>query len=413
MSERLTLFVTILFLLISCQSSPTGTDDPAKIRLTPQEIELIRSSNTFGLELFQRQVASEPDEDIFLSPFSVSMALGMTLNGARSATADSMREVLGFGDLSQEEINTIYRDLKETLSTRDKHVLFEIANSIWTRQGFPVLQSFYEVNREYFEAETRSLDFADPEAPGIINGWIADQTHGKIEKMIDNIDRYVIMYLINAIYFNGIWQTEFDPGDTEEREFTPSTGEAYSIPMMHKSDTMAYFATDRFQAVELPYGSGDFSMVVILPGEGVGLSSLIAELDAYRWDNWIDQFEYRPGNIYLPKFQLKYKAKLNSTLAAMGMGNAFTPGVADFSGISDKTALYISRVLHKTFLEVTEEGTEAAAVTVVEIRYTSVGDEEDEVFVMRIDRPFLMAIRHRGTDTLLFVGKIGHPEWEG
>lgn len=413
MSEKFILLVTGIFLLISCHSSPTGTGDPVKIRLTPQEVELIRSSNTFGLELFQRQVAAEPDKDVFLSPFSVSMALGMTLNGARDATADSMREVLGFRDISQGEINTIYRDLMETLSTRDKHVLFEIANSVWTRQGFPVLQSFYEVNREYFDAETRSLDFSGQDAAGIINGWIAEQTHGKIEKMIEHIDLDVIMYLINAIYFNGIWQTEFDPEDTKEAEFKPSAGESYSIPMMYKSDTMAYFAMDRFQAVELPYGSGDFSMVVILPGEGVSLSSLVAELDSYHWENWMDRFEERPGKIYLPKFQLTYKAKLNSTLAAMGMGNAFTPGMADFSGISEETALYISRVLHKTFLEVTEEGTEAAAVTVVEIRETSVGDNEDEIFMMRVDHPFLLAIRHRGTDTLLFVGKIGHPEWEG
>jgi len=398
-----------IVLVYGCNSVPTGTEDEQGILLSAQEKALVQASNDFGWELFRTLERNTQHQDLFISPFSVSMALGMTLNGARSATRDSIRSTLGFGGLSQTEINTIYRDLFKLLSTRDQDVLLEIANSIWTRTGFPVLQSFYEVNVDYFDAEVRELNFSDPAAVDIINSWIYNKTHGKIDEVLKNINNSAVMFLINATYFNGIWETEFDEENTAESVFYPTPGSPIPCQMMTKHDSLPYTETNRFQAVDLPYGEGDFRMTILLPREGESIHSLIADLNSSQWDLWINGFKEQPITLYLPKFELAYKETLNTALNSQGMGIAFDPNRADFTGITGDGGIWISTVSHETYLQVHEKGTEAAAVTVVELFRDGSGGVGK---VIRINRPFLLAIRERSSGTILFVGKIMRPSWK-
>lgn len=378
---------------------------PNSVRIRPftsLEKRLFESGNAFGFRLFHEVGRAEGTKNIFLSPLSVSMALGMTLNGAKGETETGMRRTLGFGDMSQSDINASYRGILDLLPNLDPKTRMEIANSIWIRSGFPVIPLFVDVNLRFFDAAVRSLDFDSPDAPGVINGWIEDKTRGKIVKMIDQIDPLTVMFLINAVYFKGTWLYEFDPRKTMDDSFVPSDGTPVPCKMMGQKATLPYLETETFQAVDLPYGNGQFSMTVFLPKSGRSLESLAASFTAENWDLWKAQFSNRELTLQFPKFKVEYEIKLNDALSALGMGAAFTPGQADFGGIHADFDLHISSVNHKAFVEVDEKGTEAAAVTVVEVGYTSVGDG----ITVRVDRPFLFLIREKTSDAMLFMGKI-------
>ncbi len=412
MKSKRTFFVLLAllgFLIIQCQRdfSIELANEPLR-ELTPFEKQLTGSDNAFGLNLFKKIVQAEPDTTIFISPFSVAMALGMTYNGAAGSTEGAMRNTLGFGNLTNQEINESYQSLLTLLTELDPKVIFEIANSIWYRNTFQVENTFIDINKTYFNAEVRSLDFSSPSAPDTINGWVNQKTHGKIEEIIDQIDPSVVMYLINAIYFNGTWQYEFDAEKTKDDFFNTPDGSQTACRMMEQQNDFDYFETDDFQAVDLPYGKGQFSMTIFLPKAGQSLDSLIAGLNWTTWIEWMGQFLKARGTLYFPKFIIEYKMLLNDCLSNLGMGIAFNPLLADFTKINRDGNLYISRVLHKTYVQVDEEGTEAAAVTAVEISYTSIGGEPVG-FVMRIDRPFLFVIREHHSQTMLFMGKVVNP----
>ncbi|MCJ7811730.1 serpin family protein [bacterium] len=375
--------------------------------LTPFEKQLTESDNAFGLKLFQEIVQGEADTNIFVSPFSVAMALGMTYNGAAGTTEEAMRNTLGFGNLAGQEINESYQSLLTLLAGLDPKVIFEIANSIWYRNTFQAENTFIDLNKTYFDAEVQSLDFSSPLAPGIINSWVNQKTHGKIEEIIDQIDPFVVMYLINAIYFNGAWQYEFDEEKTQDDFFYRSNSSQVACRMMKQQNDFDYFETVDFQAVDLPYGGGQFSMTIFLPRADRSLDSLIAGLNWATWIEWTGRFLKTRGTLYLPKFTIEYKMLLNGCLSHLGMGIAFDPLQADFTKINRNGDLYISRVLHKSYVQVDEEGTEAAAVTAVEISLTSIG--EPAGFIMRIDRPFLFVIREHHSQTVLFMGKVVNP----
>ncbi|UCB52669.1 MAG: serpin family protein, partial [Candidatus Zixiibacteriota bacterium] len=238
-----------------------------------------------------------------------------------------------------------------------------------------------------------------------------ENTNGKITQIVDPpIDPLMVMFLINAIYFKGTWTCEFDKELTKDADFFLPNGSRKPCKLMTREDEFRYFENSDFQAIDLPYGDGDFSMIVFLPRRNTNIDSLIADLNQENWDRWISSFSERKGTLELPRFTLKYELKLNDVLKALGMAIAFQPFVADFSNMCKARGdLYISEVKHKTFVEVNEEGTEAAAVTSVGVAITSV---DPTVFWMRIDRPFIFAIRENRSQTLLFVGKIVEPALE-
>jgi serpin B len=375
--------------------------------LTSLEKQLIQSDNIFGLKLFREIVGSEPDTNIFISPLSVAMALGMTYNGAANETEEAMRQTLELGDLTKEQINQSFKSLIELLSHLDPKVIFEIANSIWYRNTFQVEQDFFDLNDKYFDAIVRSLDFSSPDAPDTINSWVDQKTNGKITEIIQEINPLTVMFLINAIYFKGTWSFEFDKEKTVDDQFLKPDGSQITCKMMVQANDFRYLETDDFQAIDLPYGDGSFSMTIFLPKPNSSLDVFVQKLTPENWNLWTSGLSTRQGIIYLPKFKLEYEITLNDVLKQLGMGVAFTTN-ADFSNINPVEDLLISNVKHKTFVEVDEQGTEAAAVTVVEISLTA-ADPIDSNFFMRIDRPFVFMIRENHSGTIMFIGKITEP----
>jgi serine protease inhibitor len=403
------LILPVLWMgILSCtrEFSPVSTTAPGR-EFSPVEKALVQSSNAFGFRLFREVNREEGGKNLFLSPLSVSMALGMTLNGAAGGTETDMRRTLGFGDMNGDDINASYKNILDLLPDLDPKTLIEIANSIWYRLGFPVLPEFADVSRRFFGAAVQGLDFSSPEAPGVINGWIEDKTHGKITRMIEEIDPATVMFLINAVYFKGTWKYEFDPKSTSDDVFTRSEGSVLPCKMMRQKAALGYYETETFQAADLPYGNGRYTMSVFLPKAGQSIETLIASLDSGTWSGMKNGFSDREITLLLPKFKLEYEIKLNDALSMMGMAVAFQGGLADFSRIAEGRGLYIDQVKHKSFVEVDEKGTEAAAVTVVEIRETSAGPGNE--ILMRVDRPFLIVIREKSSDALLFMGKITAP----
>ena len=404
------LFLGLVVFILSCSKDnpDTGPTTPQPIELKEAGEQVVQSSNEFGFDIFRRLFNDEPEEmNIFISPTSISLALAMTWNGANNATEDSMAYALRLDQYTAEQINETFRDLMAGLTTVDEKVLLEIANSIWYRQGFSVEQEFLDINREYYNAEIAELDFSSPDAVDIINGWCAEQTHDRIPEVIDEIDPSIVMFLINAIFFKGIWTIEFNEENTEDGMFHLSNGTTKTVSMMRMEEEIGYFENDLFQACELDYGRGNFSMIVLLPKGDETLSSLTDYLTPDNWTAWTSTFLTHKVNLTLPKFTFEYEKELNEILSLMGMGIAFIPGLADFTGINSGGELYIDYVKHKTFVEVNEEGTEAAAVTIVAIGETSVGPTD--VVYMVVDRPFLFAIREKTTNTILFMGKVAEP----
>jgi serine protease inhibitor len=406
-----TLLICMAMMCLMFTDCSDGVNAPARQEareLTAVEAELVTAGNSFGIDLFKEIVAQEREENIFVSPLSVSMALGMVYNGAAGGTEAAMRGVLGLGDLTNEEINEAYQSLIELLGGLDRSVTFGLANSIWYRLGLSFEEDFINTNRKYFDAEVSGLDFSDPSAAPTINGWVDRKTNGRIEEIVDSpIDADAIMFLINAIYFKGAWTYQFDPEKTYDGVFKLPDGSESPSRMMSMEDTLHYQSHAEFQAVDLPYGNGDFRMVIVLPASGTEVDALIGKLSPEVWDAWLEGFQVRKIILAMPKFTMEYEIKLNDVLSALGMEVAFLPSEANFTRLYNGPGrAFISEVKHKTFVKVDEEGTEAAAVTSVGVSRTSLPP------MMVVDRPFLFAIRESHSGTILFVGKIVQPTLE-
>ena len=369
--------------------------------LTAGEVEVIRASNRFAFDLLGQ--ANQAHDNLFLSPLSASMALGMTMNGAAGETWSQMRDVLGFESLDEEEINASYESLIALLVGLDRTVDMEIGNSVWTRSGFPVEPNFLDAVREAFGAEAAELNFASTSASDRINEWVRYATRGRIEDIVpDEIPDHVVMYLLNAIYFKGSWTFRFDPSETRTEPFHLDDGSTRDVPLMTLTRTLPYHGNSRFQAVDLPYGGRAFAMTVLLPTQGESVDTLAASLDAGEWEDVTDGFRETKVELFLPRFRMSYERMLNDDLAALGMVDAFDPDRADLTRLSPVESLHISEVKQKSWVDVNEEGTEAAAAT-------SGGAFTSGPLVVRADRPFLFFIRERLSGTILFAGKFASP----
>jgi serine protease inhibitor len=405
-------FLLLVPVIFSCNKE-NGNDpilEPQTIMVSKTTSDIIQADNTFGITLFQQVLNHDTTTaNVFVSPTSAALALAMTYNGAEGDTRTAMETALHKGGLTSEEINTSYQTLIRALISVDPKVTLSVANSIWYRQQMTLLPDFVNANKTYYDAEVRALDFDDPGTPAVINQWVSEQTHGKIKKIVDQIDPDVVMDLINAIYFKGAWKYAFKTGETLDLPFTRNNGSEISTPMMHQSISLGYRSNDLFSLVELPYGRGNFSMVVMLPLNGHTPQDIADALTSDNWNSWTSDLDTISLELYLPKFKFSYKKTLNDDLTAMGMGVAFSD-FADFSGINGVGNLKISEVLQKTFVEVNEEGTEAAAVTSVTIVNTSYPGHP---MIFRVDRPFLFAIREVTTGTILFIGEVQDPSQKG
>ena len=394
-------------LISSCEKEPVERE-PAKITLNKKAAEIIEADKAFGFELFREVLGLSDEENIMISPMSVSYALGMTYNGAAGATLEAFEKVLHFEGLTEQEVNESYKDLMDQLLNLDSKVQFSLANSIWYRLGFEVLDEFININRNYFDAEVSEIDFSDPQAVEVINQWIEDKTNGKIKDMLDAIPGDAVMYLVNAIYFKAKWLYEFEKKDTYAGQFNLEGGGTSPADFMNLEGDFNYAVNEDFTAVELPYGDSTFSMVVMLPAAGKDVPDIVANLDVDQWDAWFAGSWVTAVNVHLPKFKYEFKDLLNDPLINLGLGLAFSDA-ADFSRIRASGGIYISRVIHQSFIDVNEEGTEAAAATIVEMRETSAGGGP---VYFKADRPFLYIIKENSTGAIVFMGKVGKPEYQ-
>lgn len=402
---KLIKYIFVLFTCIGFFQCTNNPFTPDIRELTTAEKGLVEADNSFGLKLFKKVVFEEDtDKNIFISPLSVSMALGMTYNGANGSTEEAMRTTLELSYLTLEEINESYKSLIEYLVGLDPEVEFNIANSIWYRQEWTFEEDFLDRCETYFNALVRGLDFSDPNSRDIINNWVNENTNGKIEEIVEYIHPLTAMFLINAIYFKGTWTHEFDENLTHEDTFHLLDDSQVLCEMMQIEGNFQYFENSDFQVIDLPYSYECFSMTIFLPNPDKNIDSLISELNQENWNQWINSFSTHSVNLKFPKFTTEYEIKLNDVLSSLGMGIAFKQYQADFTKIyRGLENLYISEVKHKTFVKVDEEGTEAAAATSVEMGITSVGP------FMRVNRPFIFAIRENHSGTILFIGKIVNP----
>ncbi len=402
------VFLISVITVSSCEQSDPIEKEPKKIVLHKKSAEILEADKAFGFELFKEINSLSDEENIMISPLSVSYALGMTYNGAAGTTLEAFDEVLHFEGLTTEEVNESYKDLMDQLVHLDDQVEFSIANSIWYRLGFQVLAEFIQTNQDYFNAAVKEIDFSDPETVNVINQWIENNTNGKIKDMLDFIPAEAVMYLINAIYFNAQWKYEFIKEETYEGDFNLADGTIHQADFMRVSGDFAYSSNEDFSAVELPYGDSTFSMVVLLPSGENELSDLVAQLDVAHWDSWFDNTSLTGVQVDLPKFKYGFKSLLNDPLINLGLGAAFSGG-ADFTRINPAGDLFISRVIHQTFIDVKEEGTEAAAATIVEVSFTS--SEVPVPILFKANKPFLYIIKENSTGAIIFIGKVGKPEY--
>ncbi len=400
------LAATLLFsaALSACHSATDVLPTEPPRAFTADELRVSSANTSFGLRLFSATAGSASAPNVMVSPLSASMALGMTANGAQGETLSQMRDVLGFGGMAEADVNAAYKGLIQQLRARDSKVEFRLANSIWYEQTFSVEQPFLDAAKNWFDAEVRSIDFRSASAPGTISHWAEDATGGRIKDLVQQIDPAEVMFLVNAVYFKAPWSTPFNPDATGNAPFTTLSGAQVSVATMSGDATRPFVNNSEIQAVELLYADSAFSMVVVAPPPGGKLSDLIVSLTPQRWQSWMAQLQ--PGRLItiMPKFRFDFGVRLDDALKSMGMPVAFLPLQADFGRITtSRNDLYISRVEHKTFIDVHELGTEAAAATAVGIGVTSLPPS------LVFDRPFLFAIRERSSGTILFMGRVGDP----
>lgn len=371
---------------------------------------LTSATSRFSFKLYEEILKRRTSKNTFVSPASVMLALAMTYNGAAGATRQAMAQALEVDGMSLDDVNRAFADLKSSLAPTDPKVQLKIANSLWIRNGFTINPAFIQRNKQHYGAEIASLNFSDPSAVETINSWVNKNTEGKIQKIINQINDDDVLFLINAIYFKGQWQLAFKKENTKPDVFRPAPGEQKQVSMMSQSGTFVYYKGKDFQSVYLPYGTGRVSMYLFLPDEQTGLDQFERSLTPENWDVWMRSFGATPGELMLPRFKVEWESELNEALKGLGMTEAFDPARANFSLIARPTSgnLFISEVKHKSWCEVNEEGTEAAAATSVRGTLTSV-QQPREPFVMKVDHPFFFAIRDNLTGVLLFMGSVTNP----
>ena len=373
------------------------------------EDALVRGNTEFAIALHQR--LAENGGNLVVSPFSISSALAMTYAGAGGETAAQMEDVLRFPgqDTVHEGFETLFGELRE----READHELVIANALWGQEAYDFAPAFLDVLETQYEAPLREADFAgDPAAEADrINAWVEEQTRERIQDIIPpgTLDALTRLVLVNAIYFKGAWGEPFEEEATESEPFTRADGEEVDVDMMRQTEQFRYAEADGVQVLELPYEGRDVAMLVVLPETHDGLPALEADLTAETVEQWVDALSQRRVDAKLPKFEFTTEVQLDGVLQAMGMRDAFSPEDSDFLGMAPGADdLHISAVLHKAFIDVHEEGTEAAAATAVVMRVTAIMPEDDPV-AFHADRPFLFLLRDQHSGSILFMGRAADP----
>ncbi|SCW69531.1 serpin family protein [Mucilaginibacter sp. NFR10] len=406
MMRKLTLLCFGILAITACKKggiSPVSKDPGKDLVLSATEQQQIGPGNAFTLKLFSTSANSlDADKNVIISPLSVSFAIGMTSNGASGQTLTDIRKTMEFSSFTEEQVNNYYHNLITNLPDLDPNTTLKIANSIWYANNFTVLPAFLKTNTDFYNAEVKALDFSNESASlTTINGWVSQQTNSKIPKIIDKISDGARMYLINAIYFKSIWKTRFDTKATFKAPFSLLNGGTVQADFMTNSHTelkSAYY--NGTNVVELPYSNSKYSMILMMPDGDI--KSFAQGLDSSKWNLLMGKLTAGKSDITMPRFKFSYDITLNDILKSLGMSIAFSD-MADFSRINAGGGLSISEVKHKAYIDVNEDGTEAAAVTSVGIVTTAA--PPTHVF----NKPFIFAIREMKTGLILFAGIVRNP----
>ena len=393
---RTSLLLLCAALLMGCDANEPGPPAPRF------NTGVVQAGNAFTFRMLGEVSREAGTGNVFVSPVSASMALGMLMNGADGTTRAAMASALGLDGMPVDSANAAYNALLDWLPKADSKVRLTLANAVFARQEFPVEPDFVALSRNVFGAEAQALDFRSPSALTTINGWARTQTEGRIEKVLDRIADNEVMFVLNALYFKGAWRTRFDPSRTRPNTFQRPGG-AVQAPTMFREGRVTAFSGDTFDAIDLPYGDSLFSMTVVLPRPGTSVDDVLASLTPARWDALVAGLApLRFDMIGLPKLKLRATYQLKDPLTRLGMGVVFTDA-ADFTGLNRKGGLFLTFVKQDTFVEINEEGTEAAAVTTGGVGVTSVGP------TFLVNRPYLLFLRERTSGAVLFAGRITDP----
>lgn len=380
---------------------------------------IVQGNNEFALNLYSR-LAQAQKSNLFFSPYTISSALAMTFAGACGDTEQEMANVLRF-PIEQERLHAAFSNLNQQMLTGSKHgYTINVANRIWGQKGFRISAQFLELLRTRYGADLEQMDLVrQPElACQKINQWVEDQTAGKITNLIspEALNELTSLLLVNAVYFKGDWTKDFDEADTKEASFHLGLLNKTNVQMMYQQADFSYAKVGGVQILALPYGNQDLSMLVLLPNRVGGLAKLEAALSVSNLNKWISALAPQLVEVFLPKFRLTEQFALAEVLKSMGMASAFDINGANFFGITDPGAcmvvpLCISEVIHKAFVEVNEEGTEAAAATAVTMMLASAAfHRAPPIPVFRADHPFVFLIRHNESGSILFLGRVANPE---
>ena len=394
----LLLSAVLVFLVIKLNGVDTGDTNE------PDEVETM--SGDFDTDLFKASFSASKNKNVVVSPFSVKMALSMAAQGANGKTLEEMNKVIGLDETSNEYFRRLIED-----AAKDGDITLNIANSVWLRQGLEFNQEYLDILNQYYMAQASTLDFGNPSSKDTINKWVSEKTNGKIEEIVDKIEPLDIAFLINAIYFNANWSTPFEEGYTSKKDFTLLDGSKVKADLMSKTAHLLYQENNEFQAVELPYGENErYVMRVYLPKEDVKFDKFVKGIDKESLQQWGGDFGSMKGVLELPKFKTEYSNSMKDILISMGIKEAFNSNSADFSKMVtvEGQNVYISEVMHKTYIDVNEKGTEAAAATSIEMSATS-APQPEEMFEMIVDRPFVFTIDDKESGEILFIGAIINP----
>lgn len=368
---------------------------------------ITKSNQDFTFNIYKEVVQSETG-NICLSPFSVSFCLGMIMNGTEGDTYDEIRQLMGFQDFTREDINRYMQTIRKELSTADTSVTIINANSIWINNRFNVRKAFTRLNKKYYQAETYNEPF-DSNTISKINQWSADHTNGKITKPVQEIDDNFLSILINSIYFKGRWSSEFSKSATIDEPFLTADSCLINIPTMIRKQYINSYRDEKVTVAELPYGNETFSMVLFLPTQKDGdINEIIAHLDKEQWEGWLNNLSLHKFELHLPRFKMEQKINLEKQLKALGIKKAFIASL-DFDKMCQTEKFYIHSLSQNSFIEVNEEGTEAAATTVASI----IAEEEiasNFPAIIRFDRPFGYMIQEKNSGIILFAGKVDNPK---
>lgn len=376
--------------------------DPSFLILSDAQRKIVEGNNEFAFNLFSQVTDFESK---VISPLSVSYLMGMLSNGANGQTLQEIMNTLGCKDVTPEEMNAFYKDLMAYSTSADKNTVLNIANYIAVNSHYQLNPSFSKNVKESYQAGVESLNFADAKSTQRINKWCSEHTGGMIPKIIDSVEPSAISYLMNAIYFNSTWKDKFDKKDTKLENFQGYTRDIKKVQMMHRNDEYSYYSNDTFSAVELPYGNGTYQMTILLPNQGKSIPDMMKTLDSKKLTSLDREMDRCIVDLKMPRFTSELELPLNDIISKLGAPSIFDAGKADFSRFC-KENVFISKMLQKAKIEVSEEGTKAAAVTAAIMVAAAFNPEEPRHVEFHANRPFVYMITDRTSGSIFFIGQF-------